>query len=103
VLQTRDGSRSTQIENNKRQSLGYADECLSIYQSLNQEHFPEQDLRVHQAIQLKGNILYYGGRKAEGLALLRQAWDWNLAHPGNSYEGVFRGVAGEILKSERMI
>lgn len=84
-------------------ALGYADECLSIYQSLNQEHFPEQDLRVHQAIQLKGSILYYGGRKADGLVLLRRAWDWNLAHPGNSYEGVFRGVAGEILKSERRI
>ena len=84
-------------------ALAYADECLSIYQSLNQEHFPEQDLRVHQAIQLKGIILYYGGRKADGLVLLRRAWDWNLAHPGNSYEGVFRGVAGEILKSERMI
>lgn len=81
-------------------ALGYADECLSIYQSLNQEHFPEQDLRVHQAIQLKGSILYYGGHKADGLVLLRQAWDWNLAHPGNSYEAVFRGVAGEILKSE---
>lgn len=84
-------------------ALGYADECLSIYKSLNQEHFPEQDLRVHQAIQLKGSILYYGGRKADGLVLLRQAWDWNLAHPGNSYEVVFRGVAGEILKSERII
>ena len=84
-------------------ALGYADECLSIYKSLNQEHFPEQDLRVHQAIQLKGSILYYGGRKADGLVLLRQAWGWNLAHPGNSYEVVFRGVAGEILKSERII
>ena len=84
-------------------ALGYADECLSIYQSLNQEHFPEQDLRVHQAIQLKGSIQYYGGRKADGFALLRQAWDWNSAHPGNSYEAVFRGVAGIILKSERMI
>ena len=84
-------------------ALGYADECLSIYQSLNQEHFPEQDLRVYQAIQLKGSILYYGGRKADGLVLLRQAWDWYLAHPGNSYEAVFRGVAGEILKSERII
>lgn len=84
-------------------ALGYADECLSIYQSLNQEHFPEQDLRVHQAIQLKGSILYYGGRKADGLVLLRRAWDWNLVHPGNSYEGVFCGVAGEILKKEKMI
>lgn len=81
-------------------ALGYADECLSIYRSLNQEQFPEQDLRVHQALQLKGSILYYGGRKADSLALLRQAWEWNLAHPGNSYEGTFRGVAGRILKLE---
>ena len=81
-------------------ALCYADECLNIYLSLNQEHFPEQDLRVHQAIQLKGSILYYGGRRAEGLALLGQAWEWNQAHPGNSYEEVFRIVAGEILRKE---
>ena len=84
-------------------ALGYADECLSIYRLLNQEHFPEQDLRVHQAIQLKGSILYYGGHKADGLVLLRRAWDWNLAHPGNSYEGVFRGVAGRILKVDEQM
>lgn len=84
-------------------ALSYADECLSIYRSLNQEHFPEQDLRVHQALQLKGSILYYGGRKADGLALLRQACEWNLANPGNSYEGTFCGVAGEILKIEGQI
>ena len=66
-------------------------------------NYPEQDLRVHQAQQLKGSILYYGGRKADGLALLRQAWEWNLANPGNSYEGTFCGVAGEILKIEGQI
>lgn len=81
-------------------ALIYANECLSIYQSLNQEHFTEQDLRVHQALLLKGSILYYGGRKEEGLTLLRQAWNWNLTHPSNSYASVFRGVAGEILKME---
>lgn len=59
--------------------------------------------KSHQAILLKGSNLYYGGRKADGLVLLRQALDRNLAHPGNSYEGVFRGVAGEILKKEKMI
>ena len=85
------------------EALGYADRCVRLYTDLNQEHYLEQETRVHQAIQLKGSILYIGGRKEEGIALLKQAWDWNLANPGNNYESVFRGVAGEILKREGMI
>ena len=81
-------------------ALKYADECLEIYQSLNQERFPEQDIRVHQAILLKGSILYHGGRKEEGLSLLKKAWNWNLMHPNNSYQGTFKGVAKRILKEE---
>ena len=86
-----------------RQALYYAEECLRIYNELNQEHYLEQDLRVHQAIQLKGSILYHGGRKTEGLDLLQQAWKWNVNHPDNSYANVFRNVAGEILKKENLI
>lgn len=89
-------------EDDFRQALCYAEECLRIYNTLNQEHYLEQDLRVHQAIQLKGSILYYGGRKAEGLKLLQQAWYWNINHPGNSYANVFCSVAGEILKKENL-
>jgi len=90
----------TLCETDFRTALRIAEECLNIYNSLNKEHFPEQETRVYQAIQLKGSILYYGGRKEEGLILLRQAWEWNLAHPKNSYEATFRGVAGEILEKE---
>lgn len=85
------------------EALGYADRCQRLYTDLNQEHYLEQEVRVHQAIQLKGSILYVGGRKEEGLALLKQAWEWNLANPGNNYESVFRGVAGEIVAREGVI
>lgn len=90
-------------ESDFQTALQYADECLSLYESLNTEHYLEQETRVHQAIQLKGSILYYGGRKKEGLAHLKQAWHWNLSHPGNSYAPHFIVVAGEILKKEGMI
>jgi hypothetical protein len=82
--------------------LSYAERCLKIYSELNTEHFPEQDTRYYEALQLKGSILYTGGRgrKDEGLNLLRQVWRWNQSHPGNSYEAVFRGVAGAILEME---
>lgn len=84
-------------------AMRYAEECLSLYESLNQEHYLEHDTQVHEAIQLKGSILYYGGRIDEGLALLKKAWDWNLSHPGNNYVARFRGVSGEILKKEGII
>ena len=90
-------------ESDFQTALQYADECLSLYESLNTEHYLEQETRVHQAVQLKGSILYYGGRKVEGLTYLKKAWDWNLSHPGNSYAPHFIGVAGEILKKEGMI
>ena len=84
-------------------AMRYAEECLVLYEALNTEHYLEQETRVHQAIQLKGSILYYGGHKKEGLALLKQAWDWNLLHPENNYADRFRGVAGEILEKEGMV
>ena len=90
-------------EKDFHEALDYAEECLSIYNKQDQEHYLGQDLRVHQAVQLKGSILYYGGRKAEGLELLKQAWYWNMNHPNNSYANVFCGVAGEILKKENLI
>lgn len=90
-------------ESDFQTALQYADECLSLYESLNTEHYLEQETRVHQAVQLKGSILYYGGRKEDGLAHLKKAWEWNLSHPGNSYAPHFIGVAGEILKKEDWI
>lgn len=81
-------------------ALAYADECLSIYNVLNKEHYPEQQLRYYQAIQLKGSILYYGGHKDEGLGLLSEAWQWNIDHPGNPYQTIFEAVAGRVLKTE---
>ena len=90
-------------ENDFLQALCYAEECLRIYNTLNQEHYLEQDLRVHQALQLKGSILYYGGKKTEGLELLKQAWEWNMDHLDNSYANTFYAVAGEILKKESLI
>lgn len=86
-----------------REAIVYADECQELYQSLNKEHYLAQDTRLYEAVQLKGSIEYYGGDKNVGLKLLREAWDWNTAHPGNSYETVFKGVAGRILKKERII
>lgn len=95
-----DGSLS---ESDFQTALQYADECLSLYESLNAEHYLEQETRVHQAVQLKGSILYYGGRKVEGLTYLKQAWDWHLSHPENSYAPHFKGVAGDILEKNGWI
>lgn len=95
-----DGSLS---ESDFQTALQYADECLSLYESLNTEHYLEQETRVHQAVQLKGSILYYGGRKVEGLTYLKQAWDWHLSHPENSYAPHFKGVAGDILEKNGWI
>lgn len=95
-----DGSLS---ESDFQTALQYADECLSLYESLNTEHYLEQETRVHQAVQLKGSILYYGGRKVEGLTYLKQAWDWHLSHPENSYAPHFKEVAGDILEKNGWI
>ena len=95
--------QETMNEADFQAAMRYAEECLSLYESLNQEHYLEQDTRVYEAIQLKGSILYYGGRKEEGLTLLKKAWDWNLSHPDNNYVARFRGVSGEILKKEGII
>ncbi len=84
-------------------AMRYAEECLLLYEKLNTEHYLEQETRVHQAIQLKGSILYFGGFREEGLVLLKQVWDWHLSHPNNSYAAQFRGVAGEILAKEGII
>lgn len=95
--------QGTLSEADFKDALCYADECLTLYETLNQEHYLEQETRVHQAIQLKGSILYYYGRKQEGLTLLKRAWDWNLSHPENNYASRFCGVAGEILEKEGWI
>lgn len=57
-----------------------------------------------------GSIIYFYGRgnhtKAnlyEGIALLKEAYDWYKEHSQNTYRETFEGVAGQILKNEGLI
>lgn len=83
------------------EALTYADECLSIYTALNTDHYLEQETCVYKAKLLRGSILFYSmdaQHRDEGIALLKECQEWNLAHPDNSYKDTFDGVAGVILK-----
>lgn len=83
------------------EALAYADECLAIYTALNTDHFLEQETCVYKAKLLRGSILFYSmdaRHRSEGIALMKECQEWNVAHPENSYKDTFDGVAGVILK-----
>lgn len=72
-------------------ALGFADECLSIYESLNTEGYPEQVTDVYKAKLLKASILYDSGkadRREEAIKLLWECLEWNNENPKNSYSDV---------------
>lgn len=84
----------------EREALAYADECLAIYTALNTDHFLEQETCVYKAKLLRGSILFYSmdaQHRSEGIALMKECQEWNVAHPKNSYKETFDGVAGVIL------
>lgn len=79
--------------------LAIAERAIDIYSRHLVEGSEESELNLYKAIQLKGSILFclYKDRQDEAIELLRQASSWNAAHPGNSYQDVFEGVADAIL------
>lgn len=81
-------------------ALGYAEECLSIYESLNSEGYPEQVTDVYKAKLLKASILYDSGkadRREEAIKLLWESFKWNNENPKNSYSDVIVTEASRRL------
>lgn len=80
--------------------LAIAERAIDIYSRHLLEGSEESELNLYKAIQLKGSILFclYKDRQDEAIGLLRQASSWNAAHPNNSYQEVFEGVADVILR-----
>ena len=81
-------------------ALGYAEECLSIYESLNTEGFPEQVTDVYKAILLKASILYDSGKddsREEAIQLLWDCFNWNMENKENSYSDVIVPEASRRL------
>lgn len=79
--------------------LAIAERAIDIYSRHLVEGSEESELNLYKAIQLKGSMLFclFKDRQEEAIELLKQASDWNVAHPGNSYQDVFEGVADVIL------
>lgn len=46
---------------------------------------------------------YTTGTAQEGLKLMLNAWEWNVAHPQNNYSDIFETISGGILKREQWI
>lgn len=91
-------------------AMDYAEKALNIYSKFMRKGEEESELRYYRTIQLKGSIQYvYGKRKFvkanmyEGIALLKEAYEWHTEHPQNTYSKTFEGVAGIILKNENLI
>lgn len=88
----------------------YADKAIQIYAKHKIEGKQEKELAYYRAIQLKGSLKYYLylinhsiKDREEGITLCWEAYNWDLAHPNNSYHDVFEDVATKILKQENII
>ena len=88
----------------------YADKAIQIYAKHKIEGKQEKELAYYRAIQLKGSLKYYLylinhsiKDREEGITLCREAYNWDLTHPNNSYHDVFEDVATKILKQENII
>lgn len=80
-------------------AMGYAQECLEIYQELRDDNFLETVTNIYQAKLLIGTIMHFtDGMKEEGDRLIRECRDWSLAHPDNSYRDTFRNEAIRLLE-----
>lgn len=88
------------------EALKYADECLSIYKSLDTEHFLNQETDVYKAKLLRGSILVWSRfdkHLAEGIDLLQDCLQWNEKHPDNTYHQTIQDTAIPELKRLRVL
>lgn len=87
-----------------------ADEAIDIYKRHLILGAEEREMEYYKAIQLKGSLLYMmqilgytSGTAPEGLKLMMEAWEWNVAHPQNNYRKTFEAISGMLLKREKLI
>ena len=90
--------------------LNIADEAIDIYERHLIAGAEEREMNYYKATQLKGSLLYMmeisgytTGTAQEGLKLMLNAWEWNVAHPQNNYSDIFETISGGILKREQWI
>ena len=85
----------------EQEALDYADECLSIYEKLDTEHFLNQVTDVYKAKLLRGSILVWSQSDehvSEGIALLQDCLKWDEMHPDNTYHQTIIDTAIPELK-----
>ncbi len=88
----------------------FANEALSIYKKhLNKESLNSEQ-NYYEALQLLGTAYYYTGKLyhddtqiSRSVPLLQECWDWNIAHPQNSYREKFEANSGSILKELKVL
>ena len=96
--------------NPSNNSIEIAKEAVRIYKAhLNPDSVPSEQ-HYYEALQLLGTAYYYNGRAAndsgmvkESFPLLKECWNWHLAHPRNTYADSFEAYSGRILKDMGMI
>lgn len=90
----------------EREALKYADECLSIYTSLDTEHYLNQVTDVYKAKLLRGSILVWSqfdNHVKDGVALLLDCIQWDKQYPDNTYHQTIEDTAYLELKRLRVI
>lgn len=83
-------------------------ESIELYEASKAKSYQKldvHDMNIYKSKQLLGSILYEKGseHKLEAIRLLQECWNWNVAHPHNTYRHIFDGVSGRILKIEGLI
>lgn len=85
-------------------TIAIASEAVGVYNRHRNDDSILSEQHYYEALQLLGTAYYYSGiiEKKDSLidkslSLLQECWDWNLAHPDNTYSGSFANNAGEIL------
>ena len=98
------------LEGDLRNIVNLSDEAIGIYKRYLIPGAEEREMNYYKAIQLKGSLLYMmqilgytSGTASEGLKLMMEAWEWNVAHPQNNYRKTFETISGIILKREKLI
>lgn len=79
--------------------MPFAEECLSIYQEMDNEHYLEQETDVYKAKMMIATIKYLGSDsdRLESMSLFKECKNWSDAHPENSYKETFDNIAGSLL------
>lgn len=85
-----------------------AREAIKLYETskaVSHQKLQSHDMNIYKSKQLLGSILYERGEeyKPEAIKLLQESWNWNVAHPLNTYRHIFEGVSGRILRKEGVI